>query len=231
MDIDSWLKEYKKICKELAILPKLDYEARDFAAVIMADRKQPLAKLEQLVRGRDVVIFGAGPSLDAGVAKLKTQDRKQRTIIAADGATSCLLENGIYPDIVVTDLDGAVRDLLLADRFGAVMVVHAHGDNILQIKALLPQFRNAVATTQVEPLPDVHNFFGFTDGDRAVFLAKRFGAKKIDLIGFDFGDVVGKYSKPGEPYDHKADERKAKKLAIAERLVNEALEEVPNNVI
>lgn len=221
MDIDSWLVEYKRISKELGILPKDDYEARDLAAVIMLGRKQPLNKLEALIRNRDVVVFGAGPSLDE---EMKRLDKRGKTLIAADGATSCLLENGIYPDIVVTDLDGSIKDLLLADRFGAVMVIHAHGDNIQQIKALLSQFRNAIATTQVEPLPNVHNFFGFTDGDRAVFLAKYFGARKTELAGFDFGEVVGKYSDPNNPIDHKASERKKKKLKIAERLVKEALE-------
>jgi len=221
VDIDSWLKEYKKISKELGILPKGDYEARDFAAIIMSGRKQPLDKLESLLRNRDVVVFGAGPSLEDGVKRL---NKSGKTLIAADGATSCLLENGIYPDIVVTDLDGSIKDLLLADRFGAIMLVHAHGNNIQQIKALLSQFRNAVATTQVEPLPNVHNFFGFTDGDRAVFIAKYFSARNIELVGFDFGEIVGKYSDPNNPIDHKASERKKKKLKIAERLVKEALE-------
>lgn len=220
MDIDSWLKEYKQICKELGILPKADYEARDLAAVLMAGRKQPLDKLESLIRNRDVIIFGAGPSLDESIKRI---ERRGKTLIAADGATSGLLENGIYPDVVVTDLDGSIKDLMLADRFGATMVVHAHGDNIPQIKSLLPQFRNVVATTQVEPLPDVHNFFGFTDGDRAVFLAKYFGARKMELVGFDFGETVGRHSDPENPIDHRASETKKKKLEIAKRLVEGAL--------
>ena len=42
----------------------------------------------------------------------------------------------------------------------------------------------------------VHNFGGFTDGDRAVFLAVQLGAKKLILAGMDFGKVVSKYSRP-----------------------------------
>jgi uncharacterized Rossmann fold enzyme len=216
MDLDSWMLEYKKICKELGIDPARDREARDIAASLISDKPQPLQKLESLIRHRDVVVFGAGPSLEEGVKNL---DKQGKTLIAADGATSCLLENGLYPDIVVTDLDGNTTDLLLADRFGSLMVVHAHGDNIPKLKNLLPKFKAPVVTTQVEPLKNVHNFFGFTDGDRAVFLAKHFGAKNTDLIGFDFGDVVGKYSKPEKPENHPADERKKKKLGIAKRLV------------
>ena len=41
----------------------------------------------------------------------------------------------------------------------------------------------------------VHNFGGFTDGDRCVFLANHFKAKKIILLGMDFGTRIGKYSK------------------------------------
>lgn len=221
MDFDSWMPEYKKICKELGIDQKFDREARDIAASLIGDTPQPLQKLESLIRHHDVAVFGAGPSLEASV---KTLDKTGKTLIAADGAASCLLGSGFYPDIIVTDLDGKMSDLLLANRFGAIVLVHAHGDNIDKVKKFLPQFKNAVVTTQVEPLKNCHNFFGFTDGDRAVFLAKRFGARKIDLIGFDFGDVVGKYSKPEEPSDHPADERKKKKLEIAERLVKKAIE-------
>jgi len=101
-----------------------------------------------------------------------------------------------------------------------VMVVHAHGDNIPVVKKLLPKFKNPVITTQVEPLKNCHNFFGFTDGDRAWFLAKHFNARKIELVGFDFGETVGKYSDPGNPIDHEADEMKRKKLEIAKRLMN-----------
>jgi hypothetical protein len=218
MELKDWLREYKKICEELEILPKYDYDARDAAAEIMGEEYQPVGKLESLIKSRDVVIFGAGPSLEQGV---KDFEKESQTLIAADGAVSCLLENGVYPDIVVTDLDGNAKDLLLADRFGAIMVVHAHGDNIDKLKEFLPQFKNDVATTQVEPLPNVRNFGGFTDGDRAVSLADYFHARHTTLIGFDFGDIVGKYSDPDNPTDHKAGERKKKKLEIAQRLIEE----------
>ncbi len=214
------MKEYRLICRDLDILPKDDYRARDFAARIIGSKEQPLGRLEGLIKGRSVIIFGAGPSLESSFGEI---EKETRTLIAADGAVSCLLENGTYPDIVVTDLDGPAVDLLLADRLGAIMVVHAHGDNIPQLGSLLPAFRNLVVTTQVEPLPNVHNFFGFTDGDRAVFLAKRFGACNIELVGFDFGDTVGQYSDPRDPTVHKASERKRKKLRIAERLVKKIM--------
>jgi len=216
MDLNSWLKEYKEICFELDILAKDDYDSRDLAAEIIKDKGQPLGKLESLLKNRPVVVFGAGPSLEEGV---KSLDKGDKTLIAADGATSCLLENGIYPDIVVTDLDGEMKDLLLADRFGCLMIVHAHGDNQDKIERYLREFKNPIVTTQVEPLDNVHNFFGFTDGDRSVLMARYFGAKEIELVGFDFDGKVGKYSDPENPTVHEASERKKKKLEIAKRLI------------
>ena len=45
-----------------------------------------------------------------------------------------------------------------------------------------------------EKFANLQNYGGFTDGDRAVFIADHFKAKKIFLIGFDFNDDVGRYS-------------------------------------
>jgi uncharacterized Rossmann fold enzyme len=74
------------------------------------------------------------------------------------------------------------------------MVVHAHGDNSEKIH-FVKNFKNCIGTTQTKPVGRVHNFGGFTDGDRCVFLANHFKAKKIILLGMDFGTRIGKYSK------------------------------------
>lgn len=113
----------------------------------------------------------------------------------ANGAVQALIENKIKPDIVVTDLDGNLLSLREAARLGAVMVVHAHGDNIDILKKMIPKFHRLIGTTQVMPTENVYNFGGFTDGDRCVFLAEEFRAKQILLIGMEFGRHVGRYSK------------------------------------
>jgi hypothetical protein len=66
--------------------------------------------------------------------------------------------------------------------------VHAHGDNIDKLEKYVPLLHSIVGSTQSVPLKNVYNFGGFSDGDRCVFLAKEFGAAKINLIGFDFND-------------------------------------------
>jgi hypothetical protein len=57
----------------------------------------------------------------------------------------------------------------------------------------------------------IYNFGGFTDGDRAAYLADQVGARSITLTGFDFLHPTGK---PGGDQVTKAE-----KLKYAERLL------------
>jgi hypothetical protein len=90
-------------------------------------------------------------------------------------------------------------------------VLHAHGDNIETIRTYVPTFQGKIlGTTQGNPddFPYLSNFGGFTDGDRAAFLADHFQANHIYLLGFDFNDTIGLYSLP-----HTKDiQKKQKKL-------------------
>ena len=72
----------------------------------------------------------------------------------------------------------------------------------------LRQFKNCIGTTQSKPFSKIQNFGGFTDGDRGVFLANHYGAKKIILFGMDFGDKIGKFS------NTKKSERKTKLMKL-----------------
>ncbi len=110
-------------------------------------------------------------------------------IITADGATAVLFDRGVVPDIIVTDLDGNVEKEIAANKKGAIVVVHAHGDNIDKVKKYVPRLSSVIGSTQATPLDNIYNFGGFTDGDRCVYLAKEFGAASITLVGFDFDDV------------------------------------------
>jgi hypothetical protein len=145
-------------------------------------------------------------------------DLKDYVLVAADGATTALIEEKIAPDIVATDLDGRLDDILLANIRGANIIIHAHGDNIDKIARLTPFFNNVLGTTQAQPAGNLYNFGGFTDGDRALFLAVALGASEITLAGMDFGDVVTRYSRPNiETATAKADDFKKKKLMYAEK--------------
>ena len=160
--------------------------------------------LQKAINGKDVLICGKAPCLRDDIKKI---DFKKYVVIAADGATSVLMNNGITPNIIVTDLDGNMDDEAKANELGAIMVVHAHGDNIDTLGEELPRLKRVIGTTQSKPLNNVYNFGGFTDGDRCVFIAKEMGAKSITLIGFDFKDT-------------NVTPLKKKKLVWAERLID-----------
>jgi len=149
--------------------------------------------LQRKIARRHVMVIGAGDSLIQNIKFVK-KNRKFVKIVA-DGATKALIENHIKPDIVVTDLDGDISFLRKAERVGAIIVVHSHGDNIEELKKIVPTLRRVIGTTQVMPVENVYNFGGFTDGDRCVFLADEFGAEEIVLVGMEFGDRIGVHSK------------------------------------
>lgn len=193
----KWWPWYKKIINTFGYDRSKDQLATDVLSRLLSHRALEPQQLKALLSDQPVLVFGAGPSLEEDLRQNAKQNLlKKCVVVAADGATSALLKLAkVVPSVVVTDLDGDINDLLRADRFGSVMVVHGHGDNIDLLRRYVPKFRNVVGSTQVEPKPNVYNFGGFTDGDRAVFLAVVMGAKLVALAGMDLGRVVGKYSK------------------------------------
>jgi uncharacterized Rossmann fold enzyme len=217
----DWFPYYQGIRAEFGYSTEKDQEAARILSELIRKKKTPgdTKVLQKKISRKNVIVVGAGPSLDdeAESEKIVKYLKKNKVAvkIAADGAALFLLEHKIKPDIVVTDLDGRPSALLDAEKRGAIMVVHAHGDNVELIKRIVPKMKKLVGTTQVMPLDNVHNFGGFTDGDRAVFLAEEFGAKKIVLVGMDFGSAPGKYSKE----DVKDPELKKKKMDAGKRLL------------
>ncbi len=186
-----WEKKYSEILRAFHYSKRNDVASAKVLNSILKT-KFPLKKLEEKIKNQTVFVIGAGSSLTQSVPLLKKY--KNITKIVADGATKALIENKIKPDIVVTDLDGNEKFLKKAGKENAIMIVHAHGDNIDKLHLVL-DFKYCIGTTEGKPFGNIHNFGGFTDGDRCVFLAKYFGAKKIILFGMDFGTKIGKYSK------------------------------------
>jgi uncharacterized Rossmann fold enzyme len=135
-------------------------------------------------------------------------------VVAADGAAETCLEAGIVPDVIVTDLDGPVPSEVNSNRRGALVVVHAHGDNRDLLDEWVPQFPGELAGSWAGPPRDgLLDEGGFTDGDRAAFLAESAGAARLLLWGFDLVQV-------DEP-DPAARSRKAVKLRWAARALSE----------
>ena len=191
MTIVGWESKYQEILKDFGYSRKKDTQSCKLLDSLLP-KKASVVKIRDLIENKPVFVIGAGPSLPSCISILKKY--KKITKIVADGAVRAIIENGLKPDIVVTDLDGDIKSLKKVGRTNTLMVVHAHGDNTDKIH-LVKNFKNCIGTTQTKPTGRVHNFGGFTDGDRCVFLASYFKAKKIILLGMDFGTRIGKYSK------------------------------------
>ena len=195
MTLLGWEKRYSEILKEFGYSKKRDIESAKILNSILKN-KIPLSKLSDLIHDQDVFVIGAGPTLLSSIPVLKKHN--SATIIVADGAVKALIENKIKPDILVSDLDGDKKSLKKLGKSNTIMVIHAHGDNFDRLE-IVSNFKNCIGTTETKSFGKIHNFGGFTDGDRCVFLAHHFKAKKIILFGMDFGNKIGKYSKTKIP--------------------------------
>jgi hypothetical protein len=188
MKFNEWEPLYREIINDMGYDPDQDAHSARILSDMLFDikRSASLKTLFELIKDNDVLVCGNAPCLGEDLLKIEPYEY---CIIAADGATAVLMNAGIVPHIIVTDLDGDIEAQIEANRQGAVMVVHAHGDNFHAINSVVPQLGNIIGSTQAQPLENVFNFGGFTDGDRCVFLAKEFQTSGIIMIGFDFNDT------------------------------------------
>ncbi|PXF61334.1 MAG: hypothetical protein C4B59_05125 [Candidatus Methanogaster sp.] len=207
MEFSEWEPLYTEILADFGFNRSEDEASARILADLLHERAGALADLRGIISGRDVAVCGNAPSLASEVDSIMPD----QIIIAADGATTVLLANRIIPDVIVTDLDGTIEDIISASKRGSFMVVHAHGDNIPAVRSVVPLLGGKVlGTTQSEPFDDIHNFGGFSDGDRCVFLAIASSAASVMLFGFDYDDPD-------------VNDVKKKKLGWAKRLIEECL--------
>ncbi|MFX0114606.1 MAG: 6-hydroxymethylpterin diphosphokinase MptE-like protein [Candidatus Hodarchaeota archaeon] len=225
MQWNNWKDIYKEIIVKLQIDSQEDFNSTKILQQYFHDRltqvQAQLKRLKELCQ-KTCIIFGAGPSLSIDLSEcLQAGLLSSCTTIAADGATSEFILRKIIPSIIVTDLDGNMNHIVTAARRGSILVTHAHGDNKGEVSKWIPRLLkfNPIPTTQVEPIPPIENFGGFTDGDRAAFMAIECGCTTLALAGFDLGEVVGQASKPEFTADVVATSRKKIKLRIAAELL------------
>lgn len=208
MEFSEWEPLYIEILADFGFDRSEDERSARILADLLRGRAGALADLRGIISGRDVAVCGNAPSLASEIDSIMPD----QIVIAADGATSVLMANRMIPDVIVTDLDGTIEDIISASEKGCFVVVHAHGDNIPAVRSVVPRLRGTrvLGTTQSEPFDDIHNFGGFSDGDRCVFLAKASGAASVTLFGFDYDDPA-------------VNDVKKKKLGWAKRLIEEYL--------
>lgn len=196
-------------------------EAQDAAAArqLAEQLRKPLFDVHRVLqragdrlREATVIVVGAADSAPRQLERAPSD----AALVAADGATTAVLEAGRRPDLIVTDLDGRVEDQVQAVAEGSLVFVHAHADNQLALRRWLDRFEpgRVAGTCQTPPESPLINPGGFTDGDRACYLAHFFNARRILLAGFDFSGPIGRYS---GRYDGRT---KPAKLRWARELLN-----------
>ncbi len=181
MKWEEWEPIYREILADFGFDQAKDEEAARRLDALLKGRPAP--DLRPLLAGKRVAVCGKGSSLEADLATLQPGE----VVVSANGATTRLLTESVVPAVVVTDLDGRMEDIIEANRRGAAMVVHAHGDNLDRLGAVA-RMERVLGTTQARPFGALRNFGGFTDGDRCVFLARAHGAASVRLLWFDFDD-------------------------------------------
>lgn len=216
MEYAAWAPSYARLRTELGFpFPREEAAARTLARLLPPGRAAAgVEAVGRRLRGQVVVVVGLAPGGGAPPLWRLTPEAPSVRLVAADGATARCLDAGLTPDVVVTDLDGPVPSEVTASARGAIVVVHAHGDNVAALERWVPEFTGPVFGSWAgPPTDDLLDVGGFTDGDRAVFLADHVGAARILLWGFDFARA--------EEDDPAAQARKLRKLAWARDLLAE----------
>jgi 2-amino-4-hydroxy-6-hydroxymethyldihydropteridine diphosphokinase len=200
----AWQQEfYDEIIASLGYSYEDDTNSRDQLSALLRSNSQAR---ESLGRFRSKVFHGtafaiaSGPSLTRDLYEIAWILRKKTVaVIAADGAGDALAKLGILPHAIVSDLDSCSDSMLISQSKERLLFVHAHGDNITRIRELTPLFgTHVVGTTQVDPSPRVTNYGGFTDGDRACYIATAFHPNEIVLAGMDLSENYSSQHREGK---------------------------------
>jgi uncharacterized Rossmann fold enzyme len=185
MDFETWEPVYAAILADMGYDRAGDERARDRLAAIV-NAGPSAGPPSDAVSEQTVAVAAPGPSLEASIDRVEAADG----VVAAGTAADRLLAAGIEPDWIVTDLDGHPERVPAFTRRGATVAVHGHGDNQALVERVVPdcEFASLLPTTQAAPVGPVRNFGGFTDGDRAAFIADHFGADRLTFPGWEFDD-------------------------------------------
>jgi 2-amino-4-hydroxy-6-hydroxymethyldihydropteridine diphosphokinase len=216
MEYAEWAPRYEQIRREFGFPMDREQRSADRLVGLLSEsaRSDGLGRAVGRLHGREVVVVGLAPHAGPPPIWRLPPASPAPAVVAADGATKVCLDAGIVPTIVTTDLDGPVPSEIAANRRGALVVVHAHGDNESALAEWVPQFPGELAGSWAgPPTASLLNVGGFTDGDRGVCLAEHARTRRVLLWGFDFEDVE-------ETSVHEV-ERKRAKLAWARRILGD----------
>jgi uncharacterized Rossmann fold enzyme len=182
MEFETFEPVYEAILADFDFDRAGDERARDALAELTTPFDE--SRLSGLA-GEHVAVCGAGPTLAADLA-----DCGADRVVAASSAAAVCRDRGVPVDVYVTDLDGEPELVVDLAAEGTPVAVHAPGDNVERVRSVVPGLPDepVLPTTQAAPVAHVRNFGGFTDGDRAAFLADHAGAARLSFPGWTFDD-------------------------------------------
>ena len=222
---------YLKIKKDFGFKFQKDCKSRDYLSEVLRkkenwDINENLTNFKKYIESKEIIlVYGCGPTLESTVQILIKKKGKEFfnkvANLVADGASVLLKSKNLPINGLFTDLDGITRKEM---HYSEYIFVHAHGDNLKKLKYFeddIIKLKNIIPTTQVDPVINIINPGGFTDGDRILFFLRPILKPKhqLFLIGMDFSNIVGKYSKLAIKKDQEASSVKIKKLNYAVKLI------------
>lgn len=180
-----WEPMYETIIADFGFERGADEQSRDRLEQLCGSqflRREELPSAE----GQTIAIAGGAKTLREEIDRIEGVD----LVFSASTATEILREFGHEPALHITDLDKDEELTVDRSHRGQPVILHAHGDNRGQLETYVPQMNMTAVlpTTQSKPTAVVKNFGGFTDGDRAAFLAHALGAEHIEYCGWNFDD-------------------------------------------
>ncbi len=186
MDFDTWEPVYTTILRDMSYERSGDERTRD-RLVAMVEGASTASPPSDTFSELTVAVAAPGPTLEASIDRVEAAD----AVVAAGTAADRLIAADVAPDWIVTDLDGHPDNVPAFTHRDATVAVHAHGDNLGLIERVVPdcEFASLLPTTQAAPVGPVRNFGGFTDGDRAAFLADELGARRLTFPGWALDDT------------------------------------------
>lgn len=180
MNLRQWWKLYAEIAKDFSFDTAKDYRSSVLLSSIVGNDGSHETLLS--LKGTDVTVIGNSPSLPSLL-----DETPDGIVMVADSAADLYSRMAGTPEYIVSDLDGPMEVIRELVSRGSILIAHAHGDNMNAIGELRSfSVSKLIGTTQNMPLWNVFNYGGFTDGDRAAFIADAYGAASITLVGFDF---------------------------------------------
>lgn len=182
---NDWEPIYELILADFDFDRSADEAARDELANLLGGAGLTPEDLPDAT-GQTVAIGGAASRLERDLDLAREAD----LVISASAATSLIRAYGIAVDVHVTDLDKTPMTAKSLTDGGIPVATHAHGDNRELLATHVPDMaaEMVLPTTQAAQQPGIYNVGGFTDGDRAAYLAHALGADRLVFPGWNFDD-------------------------------------------